>query len=350
LHPVDFTFLARIRVHPAYRHHFSLTESATLPPLELPNGGYVIARSTHLAGLDANGQPVWQFDTLGSVTGMIALPDGRVLVASSAGQVLVLDNGSYNALWQTPQTFITPPILLGHAVVFMTEDRTLVALTPEGNPLWETEPLPERASRWAISGDRLALATHSNDLWVVDATGTVLYQATYPDMPVPFAAPDEEFWLLSDSTVLHINRALAITPLLDTGHEFTPEAELLGDKSGPLYLYPGEGRSLYAYQPDGTLLWIAYMPGSHLRAPRLGLGGGRLIYALTTDGQLLAYTTGDGRLVAQQALYNGGIDGSASARWLEVKPDDTVSFSSGYLSVVTLNGLDLIADDSADQN
>jgi hypothetical protein len=119
-------------------------------------------------------------------------------------------------------------------------------------------------------------------------------------------------------------------------------AQLFVDPSGTFYLYPGESRALYSYLPDGTLSWIAYMPGSHLRAPHLRAGGGRLLYVLTMDGQLLAYTTNDGRLVAQLALYNGGADGTASARWLAVAPDDTVTFSSGFLSVVTLSGLDLL--------
>jgi hypothetical protein len=43
-------------------------------------------------------------------------------------------------------------------------------------------------------------------------------------------------------------------------------------------------------------------------------------------------------------LYDGGISGSASARWLAVQPDDTVTFSGGYLSVVTLEGLALFGE------
>jgi len=84
------------------------------------------------------------------------------------------------------------------------------------------------------------------------------------------------------------------------------------------------------------------MPGNHLHAPLLGIGGGSLLYALTTDGQLLAYDTVDGRLVAQLPLYDGGVDGTVAARWLEVQPDDTVRFSAGYLSIVTLDGRDLL--------
>ncbi len=136
--------------------------------------------------------------------------------------------------------------------------------------------------------------------------------------------------------------------MFDTGRAFTAEAELISGPSDTLYLYTGDGRALYAYGLDGALRWIAYMPGSHLRAPRLGIGGGRVVYALSTDGQLLIYDTRDGRLVGQLALYDGGINGTASARWLDVRPDDTVTFSAGYLTTVTIDGLALLDETDED--
>jgi hypothetical protein len=261
--------------------------------------------------------------------------------------VLVLNNGNYSALWQIPKAVTTPPIWLGNAVVFATEDSTLMAFTPDGTLLWETAPLAGRLERWAISEDRLAATTQDKQLSVIDATGHVLYQQTFAGLPAPFAAPDGGFTLLVGSAVLQMDRALNVTLLFDTELQFLSGAELLRGPSGSLYLYTGEGRSLYTYRPDGTLDWIAYMPGSHLRPPLLGVGGGRLIYALTADGQLLAYDTRDGRLMAQLFLYDGGVDGSAAARWLDVGADDSVTFSAGFLSIATLNGLDLLTDSPA---
>ena len=344
LNPVDFTFLVRLWILPAYRAHFSLLEGPSLPPLPLANGQYLIAHSEYLEEVTASGQSLWRFDTLGSAKGVLALPDGRLLAATSANQVLVLRNGIYSALWQIPKAVITPPIWLGNAVVFATEDKTMMAFTPDGSLLWETAPLAGRFERWAIDKDRLAVATRDNQLSVIDVTGQVMYQQTFSALPIPFVAPEGGFMLLIGSAVLQMDRALNVTPLFDTGLQFLSGAELQRDPSGSLWLYTGEGRSLYTYRPDGTLDWIAYMPGSHLRPPLLGIGSGRLIYVLTTDGQLLAYDTRDGRLAAQLALYNGGVDGSAAARWLDVAADDTVTFGAGFLSVVTLNGLDLLAD------
>ncbi|MBN1201535.1 MAG: peptidoglycan DD-metalloendopeptidase family protein [Anaerolineae bacterium] len=345
LHPLDFTYLARVWIHPAHRAHFSLAQGATLPPLLLSNSGYVITQSTQLVGLSAEGNNLWQFDTLGSVTGVLELPDGRVLSGTSANQVLILDDGSYSALWEASKTLVTPPELLGEAVIFITADDTLIALTPDGVPLWETGALPGHATQWAVGRDRVAIATDSGHLWIVDSEGHVIYMGTYPDVPVPFVGSSSDFYVLSDSAILRIDQALTVSPPLDTGLELKPGAELI-HHAGVFYLYTGEGRSLYAYGVDGALLWIAYMPGSHLHAPRLGIGGGQIIYVLTTDGQLLAYGVEDGRLVAQLALYDGGIDGTTTARWLDVGPDDTVRFSGGYLSVVTLDGLALMTDEN----
>lgn len=346
LHPVDYTLLARLRIHPAYRQHFSLLESMTLPPLPLSSGGYVVTHSSRLAGLTSDGQVLWQFDTLGSVTGLLELPDGRILATTSSDQALVLANGSYNALWIIPKSPILPPILFGGSVVFATNEGTLLACTPEGVPVWETAPLSGRVARWANSADRLAVTTTaSSALWIIDQAGSVLYQTDLSETAAPFAADDGGILVLTGNKVMTITHDLTALPLFETQNQFTVDAELQRDDQGNLYIYPGEGRALYAYQADGALKWVGYMPGSHLRPPRLGIGAGSLIYALSTDGQLLAYDTRDGRLTAQLALYNGGIDGSPSARWLAVEQDDSVQFASGFLSVVTINGLDLLPEE-----
>ncbi len=224
----------------------------------------------------------------------------------------------------------------------MGSDYSLMAFTPDGNPLWTTAPLPGRAARWAVNENRLAVATNNGDLWILGADGTILFQATYPALPIPFAALDGGFWVLDGSSITHLDTSFVSTTLVDTGRAFTSSAELLADTNGTVYLYPGEGRALYAYGPDASLRWLGFMPGSIVHTPRFAIGGGQLIYALTSDGQLLAYNTSDGRLEAQLTLFNGGTAGSPSARWLSVGPDDMVRFSSGYLSVVTVSGLDLL--------
>src|SRR5690606_1888497 len=166
-----------------------------------------------------------------------------------------------------------------------------------------------------------------------------------PDVPVPVATPENEFLVLSGSRIERLDGAFQAVPLIDTGRAVSPAADVVRGPAGEFYVYTGEGRALYAYDSGGNVLWNAYMPGSHRRAPLLGLGGGQLLYALNADGQLLAYRTADGRLAAQLALYNGGTSGVPNARWMHVAPDDTVSFGSGFLSAITLNGLDLRSEE-----
>ncbi len=346
LHPVDFTFLANLWVHPAYRWHFTLTDPLTLPPLPLEDGTYVVANSAHVQAVAASGTAIWQFDTLGSVTGLLALPDGRVLIATSADQVIVLAGGRLSALWVTPKA-LTPPVLLGEAVVFMTAAGRLAAFTPDGLPLWETGPLGERAVRWAVSGDRLAVATPDNALTVVDSAGAVLVRQAFEALPVPFAAGEGAFWVLAGTAIERLDATLTWNTTLDAERPFSAEAELVTGPDGTLYAYSGEGRALYAWGPDGVTRWIAFMPGSHLRPPLLGVGGGTLLYALSTDGQLLAFDTEDGRLIAQLSLYDGGVQGTSAARWLAVGPDDSVRFGSGFLTMAGLDGATLLAAASA---
>jgi outer membrane protein assembly factor BamB len=340
-HPLDFVYLANIWVLPAYRSHFSLFERPLLPPLPLADGTYVIAHSQYVEAITPDGQSLWRFDIFDSATGLLALPDGRVLALTSTGQVLIVNNGNYSASWQISGVK-AGPLLFGSRLVFMLENNTLAAFSPDGSPLWQSAPLDGRLEQWAISADRLAVTTKNNQLTILDAGGSVLVQATFPDLAIPAATAEGEFLLLHGSTVARIDQSLTITPAFDTGRPVASGARLVPTTSGAIYIYTGEGRSLYAYAPDGTLLWIAYMPGSQLRPPLLGMGGGQLIYALTTDGQLLAYATSDGHLVAQLALYNGGADGVTLSRWLDVQPDDTVRFASGYLTTVTISGLDLL--------
>lgn len=344
LHPVDFTYLARVWVLPAYRDHFTVIERPTLPPLVLSNGAYVLVHSGQLASVTAQGDALWSFDTLGSVTGVLELADGRVLAVNSTDQVLVLNQGSYSALWNIPASPESLPLRLGDHVAFVVEGGAVMAFSPEGVLQWETA-LDGEAQYWAVGPDnQLAVATGTNTLWVLDARGTVVYQTVFDAPPVPFAGPGNTYTILSDSTIWTLDTDWTLTTLVDTERAFTANAELLAGPDGVLYLYTGEGRALYAYAQTGELLWIAYMPGSHVRPPLLGVGGGQRLYALTFDGQMLAFDTGDGRLVQQLALYNGGDDGTSIARWLDVAPDDTVRFNSGYLTYLTLDGLALGAN------
>jgi len=113
---------------------------------------------------------------------------------------------------------------------------------------------------------------------------------------------------------------------------------------GDIYLYPGEGRSLYAYDSSGELRWIGYLPGESVRAPRLAVGGGAVVCALSAEGQLFSFDARDGRLLGEHSLYTGGLDGGgATARWAHVDSDETVHFSAGFLTVAKLDGQALLA-------
>ncbi len=346
-HPIDFTYLARVWIDPAYVSHFSLTERPTLPLLRLPDGSYVAAQGKRLSGLAADGTPLWQFDTLTMLTGLLHLSDGRILATNTGNQVIVLNHGSISALWSFPGRMALPPLHMGNAVVFAGADNVLSAYTPEGQPLWSSEPLPDPIAAWAVSADRLAVTTTGHDLLVFDATGATLFRQAFPQ-PVALAPESNgEFLVLTGTVVARIDRAPALLPLFDTGYDITASARIIRDPAATFAIYPGIGRTLYAYDAAGNLLWVAYMPGRHAQPPRLAVGGGAALYALTADGQLLAFSMEDGHLVGQLALYDGGSERLPGARWLEAGPDEQVTFNSGYLSVVTVDGYRMLALDAA---
>lgn len=338
LHPVDFTYLVRLRVSPAYQSHITLTEPASLPPL-LQNDVYIFAHSQRLTGTSSDGTVLWNFDTLQTAIALAALPDGRTLILTADDQVLVLDQGSFSALWQLPKTVISAPLLVGPYITFITTDYSVLALTADGQIAWESTALPSEPVTWATNTQALAIASESNELWVIDAAGNVIQPWQFATLPQPFTGPDDSFAVVSGSEIWSVNHITGARRIAEIDQTVAEGAVMNYTPDGSLLLYPGTGRALYAYNgQDGRLLWNAYMPGSHMRPPRLAVGSGAWVYVLTTDGQLLTYSAQTGRLVARAALFDGGVDGAASTRWLHVTPDDRITFSSGFISLVTLDG------------
>ncbi|HIE54768.1 MAG TPA: hypothetical protein EYP90_06265, partial [Chromatiaceae bacterium] len=262
-HPVDFTYLANIWVQPAYRGHFSLAHNATLPLLHLADGTYVLVRDRHLQGVGTDGNVLWQFDAPGTVTGLLALPDRRVLAATADGQVLILLNGVFNAVWKAQDT-VSSPILLGDRIVFATERLTLAAYSLDGMLVWETSPLPAVPQRWFANQSVLAIGMHSGHFLMMNGDGQQIASPAIPDMGQPVGSAAGGFLVFSGSSLLRITPAGEVTQAFTVEWPVTPTAQAVEGPDGRIYLYGGEGRALYAYRPDGVLDWIAYMPGSHL--------------------------------------------------------------------------------------
>lgn len=343
LHPIDFTYLARLWVHPAYRGHVSLTERPSVPPVLLPSGQYVVAHSRYLEGISVSGASLWRFDTVGSVIDLFALPDGRALALTSENQALIVNNGAVSGLWSLAGRVASGALLSDDRLVVVLDRDTVAAYALDGAPLWNVGPLPGRLVQWAQSGDRFAFTGADGELRIIDREGRVLLDTRLAPAPLVFGGLGGSFVVLQGETLLALDSALALAPVVSLPRAVTAGAHAVTAADGAVYLYPGEGRSLYAVDPSGDLRWIGFLPGEELRAPRLGVGGGALVHVLTAGGHLLSFDARDGRLLAEFSLYPGGRDGGgASARWLHVQPDETVRFGAGFLTIAELDGRALL--------
>jgi outer membrane protein assembly factor BamB len=340
LHPIDFTEQWQLRFNPAFRSMMAAGGGPTAPPLWEPDGSAIFAEEYHLEQRAASGQRLWRLDVQG-LTGIIHLPDGRILGSTTDNQVIIVDNARFAATWQADRPLRSPPLRLGDSLVFLASDNRVVSYTPDGALRWQTPPLGTHVERYAQNGDRLAVSAEQDGafkLWVIDASGTVLYQATAPSPVTPVAAPGGSFIVMVASQIGQLGPDMAWKPLMDVGQTLGRNSQIAIDSQGNVVLYPGQGQTIFAYGPNGGLRWKAALTRPQTQPALVGVGADCIAYVLTSDGALLAYRAADGALRGMTTLYAGGRHGHPASRFLKVSPDDQVQFSAGYLSIATIDG------------
>jgi hypothetical protein len=341
--PLDFTALWRLRLAPGFIESATFRAVPGVPPVLLDSGVYAVASGSLIAGTLPDGTVLWRVETSGTVTGLAALPGGRVVARTHTGQTITLENGRYLAVWDVPGPD-TPLVALGETLVIASADGGLAAYDPLGTALW-TVPGPGadvRGVELAASGDQALALTRTGSgvlTRVVGADGALAFEMTYAD-PVA-AAPDRSGgWMLLDGTQVkriaggtnHTIGTLAAAP--------GRAARMAVDVLGNAYIYAGSaGGTLMSVDSAGGERWrIPYTTAGAL-APLLATGGGCLLYTLDSDGTLSVFDTTSGDLLRQAQIYAGGRrSGSPAARLLTVDANERVRAAAGYLSVVTLDG------------
>lgn len=340
LNPIEFTEQWRLRLNPAFRSILTAGGGPVAPPLWGPDGGAVFAEEYHLERRTARSEPLWRLDVQG-LTGIIRLPDGRVLGRTSDDQIIIVDEDRFAASWRADRSLRSPPMRLGDSVVFLANDNRVVSYDVDGTLRWQTPPLGAYIERYAQSGDLLAVSSGQDGtfkLWVIDAAGTIRYQATAPGPVMPVAAPDDGFIVMVASQVGWLGPEMTWKPLMDVGQALGRTSQIARDAQGNVIIYPGQGQYVYAYTAAGALRWQVKLSTPQTQPALVGIGAGCLAYVLTSDGTLLAYRASDGALRGILTLYAGGALGHVAARFLHVSPDDQVQFSAGYLSIATIDG------------
>jgi outer membrane protein assembly factor BamB len=344
MHPIDFTEQWRLRLSPAFRGMVTAGGGPTAPPLWQPDGTVIFAEEYHLEQRDAESESLWRLEVQG-LTGVINLPDGRILGRTTDDLIIIVDQARFAASWKSDRPLRSPPIRLADSLVFVANDNRVVSYDVDGAVVWQTPPLGTHIERFVQSGDLLAISAGQDGgqgmtfkLWIVDPAGAIRYQATAPHPVTPVAATQGGFIVMVANQIGWLSADMVWKPLMDIGQTLGRNSQVAVDPQGNAVVYPGQGQMIYFYSASGALRWQARLTGSQTRPALVGVGSGCLAYALTSDGALLAYRASDGALRGMTTLYAGGSHGHASARFLNVSPDDQVQFSAGYLSIATIDG------------
>ncbi|MBZ0303453.1 MAG: peptidoglycan DD-metalloendopeptidase family protein [Anaerolineae bacterium] len=344
--PLDFTALWHLRLSPGFVESTTFHAVPALPPVVLDSGLYAIASgNVLLIGDRQNGQALWHVETDGVMTGIAGLPGDRVVAHTRNGQVLILENGRYSALW-TVEGLDEPFLMLGETLVFVLPGGGVEAHDAAGTLLWSLPAVTTsgRVTQFAGSGQQFALGvrTDSGDvLWrLINTAGQIQFEGTFDQQPVVAPAWDGS-WVGLDGAQFkrfvdgenHTYGSIGTVP----GRTAVVTADVLGNS----YVYLGDsGNTLMALDPTGRVLWRTPYPlPAAALSPLMDTGSGCVLYTLDSGGSLNLFDASSGELINQVEIYAGGErNSSPRARVLEVDQNERIHVGSGFLSLVTLDG------------
>ncbi|MDD9957265.1 MAG: peptidoglycan DD-metalloendopeptidase family protein [Anaerolineaceae bacterium] len=343
-HPLAFTALWQARLAAAHLASVAFNAIPTQLTLLPSPGAYALAseRSVSSATLGAQNS-AWQVETDSQIVGLAALPSGRVVAHTQEGQVILLDNGRYEALWHSPD----PGALLqtlGESLVFALPDGALQAYSPDGAALWRlpAAPAPSQSLSFTGDGETLALGLRAEDGQVhwrlIGDGGAIRHEARLARQSLLTPA-GEGSWLGLDGRRFFRIVGDQVQELTTLDSRPGNAAAITMDMYGNSYLYNGR-TSLISLDAQGVQRWRVAWPGARsARPPLLDTGSGCLLYALDARGGLSLINGADGSLLRRIELYAGGDrNGLPLARLLQVDVDERAYVSSGFLSLALLDG------------
>lgn len=350
--PLDFVALWRARLTPAFISYATFDVVPSVPPVRLDNGQYVIASSNVIAGIALPRQTLWRVEADGVVTGLAALPNHQVAAHTRSGQVMVLDNGRYAAIW-TVSGPDRPFLVVSGLLIFVTSGGGLAAYDTAGNQLWVLPEIgSERVTHLELNGMLIVYGVRTDSGTVVRTirpeNGEV--RSEYEFASPPLIARTDSAWFVLDGS--KFTQLAANAPLL-TNITVSPgrSAAMIADVTWNSYLYLNDAEnSLLSLASDGSTRWrVPYpTPPSYL-PPLMAVGRGCLLYTLDVDGMLNVFSTADGKLLNQLQLYAGGSERTMpDARLLKVDYfNEQVEVAAGFLTTMVLDGNKLGGEQAA---
>jgi outer membrane protein assembly factor BamB len=353
LHPFDFTMLWQIRLMPGFVTAATFQNVPSLPPVSLDGGGYAVASADAVEGVDALGRTLWRVQGDGVITGLAALSGNRVVAHTRNGLAMVLQDGSYRALWyvQGPEE---PLIVMPdtETLIFATHDG-IAAYDAAGTALWSARtPLIGRMIHFSASTTQIMVGTRAEDhqMWsLFDATTGNLIASDDIETSFTAAASPDGSWYVLDG--LQVSRMVGgeFTALARIGQFAGRTARMVADSRG-VYIYTADAsNTLMSISTEGEILWRVNYPyeGAMTLAPLMASDTDCLLYTLDANGTMNAFNVSDGLLLRQTQLYSGGtLTGSPPARVLQVNGSGQVEIGGGFLSVIMMDGRVLVGSSS----
>lgn len=352
-HPLEFTELWRARLQPGFVDVRTYPSAPTEPPVLLDDGSIALTLSDQLV-LFIDGVERWRI-SLGEVaTGLTGLTGGRIAALARGGQVFTLQNGRFIGAWPV-DALEASPVVAAESLVFATAGGGLASYSAAGDPLWSVPALAgeddaPRVIAFAASGAEIVLVVRGTDGPVLRLVRDGALVLDWPmDDPALAALSPQGGWFVVNGAAIERLTDSGTLPFAELAAAPGRGSRLTADGFGGVYLLAAGAQStLTAFDSSGTERWITAVPNGRAGlSPLLAVGGGCLLYALDADGALRAYRTSDGELAAERLLYPGGNQsGSPRSRLLSVTPDDGLTVSAGFLSVMRFDGLALAGDAS----
>ncbi len=347
--PQDFTAVWRIRLTvPAYLSSIALKRPMTLPPVMLDNGEVVTASNNLVTATLPPDQVLWRIQADSTVTGLGALPGGITVIHTKSGQVSVLKDGRFQAVWNVVGPG-EPFLMLDGNLIFLTNDGAIAAYDSAGTALWRSPGTAGANTLYfGLNSKQIAIALQQPNgaLWrTLDENGQISAEIPLTFVPSAFApSADGSWFMLADQQVVAIQgksqQTVATLPAAPGHHP-----AILSDSAGHLYIYLNDtGNTLLSLDSKGQIRWQMTYPGqnSDRWSPLLAIGKSCLLYTLDADGLTHVISAVDGRPLNSLQLYPGGNrNGSPMARFLNVDDSEHVEVGAGFLSLVTLDGLRL---------
>jgi peptidase M23-like protein/putative pyrroloquinoline-quinone binding quinoprotein len=339
--PLDFTTLWRVRLTPVFLDSITFNRPATLPPVRLESGLYVIASHDFIIAMQPSGQVVWRVKADSAIIGLSALPGDRIAAQAQSGQVSILQDGRYQAVWNVGKTN-EPFLALGEDLVFITDAAGLAAHDAAGNTLWQIPATTGSTTVFfGLNGEQIAWAVQSAGgvTWqIISRNGQSIVQIALTALSAADSLPDGSWLALEGSQLVRLNdgvqQVLAALPV-------TPgnSAQITTDAPGNIYLYMDDAaNTLLSTDSLGHMRWQTVYSGVRGADPPL-LRAGCQLYTLDADGLLHIFKAADGSAFTPLQLYAGGRrNTSPEGRVLRLDGTEHVQAAPGFLTMMTLDG------------